>query len=166
MWVRRDFAGTATRRDGEPGRANLLFASLAADFRVTANDRNRHANAIAHALRPRLGCGPIRRLAAGTGLLCVRRDAGAWHDRPRDRTSVSRCKEQVAMTTQCATCLGKHDPEFHASTLRIRAWLRAHLELVQKPLPVPQQKSQPHQSSLGSVKSLRCPASRRKAARE
>ena len=70
------------------------------------------------------------------------------------------------MKAECKTCMGAHSDEFHASTLRIRAWLRAHLELVQKPLPVPQQKSQPHQSSLGSVKSLRCPASRRKAARE
>jgi hypothetical protein len=46
--------------------------------------------------------------------------------------------------TECPICLGPHDPQTHAATLRIRGWLRARLERVLEPPLKPRRTQPPH----------------------
>jgi hypothetical protein len=110
------------------------------------HDRNHHAGADADAIRSRHDCSGALRLDATGGFHCVLRDAGRGDGSPRHRTGVSRRREADSMTPECRTCLGRHDPEIHAATLRIHAWVRQRLRRLLEPLPPPgPAKAHPHQ---------------------
>jgi hypothetical protein len=67
---------------------------------------------------------------------------------------------------QCHVCDGRCTPEVHASSLRIRAWLRARLELAMQPARQAGPRSEHFRPSLLSIKDARSPASKRKAAQK
>ena len=66
--------------------------------------------------------------------------------------------------SECWTCMGACDPEFHASAKRIKAWLLTRTDVV--PVPPPVIVSQPRRfvSGMGDVHELRSPSSKRKQA--
>ena len=69
------------------------------------------------------------------------------------------------MNEECWLCMGAHDSEFHASARRILSWILRRIDLAQTPVPVAQRGCQPF-PGMGDVQALRCPASKRKAARK
>ena len=68
------------------------------------------------------------------------------------------------MTEECRLCAGEHDEATHAATRRIHEWLRRQVCATLKPVAIPKQRLHGFPPTLASVKELRCPASRRKAA--
>ena len=76
---------------------------------------------------------------------------------------ISQCSATEPPLVECRVCLGEHDPAFHESTLRIRAWLLDRVTV--RPVAVP---ARPAQATSGfgataGAKLLRSPQARRKA---
>ena len=67
---------------------------------------------------------------------------------------------------ECWTCLGAHDPTYHASVRRVRQWLLHRTDVVPVPPPVTRQATHPFVRGLGDVHGLRSPSSLRKKARK
>ena len=98
-------------------------------------DRDHHAITDANALRPRMACRAILRVATGSGLPRGRDDESFRDARPRDRVEFFGLPPEGSVS--CHTCLdGACDPEFHASSKRIRAWMIRRIADAQTPPPV------------------------------
>ena len=66
--------------------------------------------------------------------------------------------------SECWTCMGACDPEFHASAKRIKRWLLNRVDVVPTPPPVIVSRPRQFVSGMGDVHQLFCPGARKKKA--